>query len=165
MRRNLMIIFSLFILVILNYSIYEKENIIKNGDTVLFELAPADPRSLMQGDYMRLKYSISKAIRKNFSKKQQKVKDSRGYVVITVNNNNVAKFERFYGGEKLGKNEKLIYFHEEPVKVNLPESFMFQEGHAKDYEYAKYGVFKFLGPENYVLIGLADKNRELINNP
>jgi uncharacterized membrane-anchored protein len=158
-----MIIFSLFILVVLNYSIYEKENIIKNGDTVLFELAPDDPRSLMQGDYMRLDYSISDVIWKIRSR------GFKGYAVITVNNNNVAKFGRIYGGEKLGKNEKLIYFQELRkvlgVKVNLPESFMFQEGHAKDYEYAKYGVFKFIGPDKHVLIGLANKNRGLINNP
>ena len=40
----------LLVLAAVNYSIYGKEEIVRSGETVYLELAPVDPRSLMQGD-------------------------------------------------------------------------------------------------------------------
>ncbi|MFX7329222.1 GDYXXLXY domain-containing protein, partial [Acinetobacter baumannii] len=34
----------------------QKEMLLKEGQLVLLPLAPVDPRSLMQGDYMALRY-------------------------------------------------------------------------------------------------------------
>ncbi len=42
----------------LNFLIYKKENILKSGKTVLLKLAPRDPRSLIQGDFMSLRYDL-----------------------------------------------------------------------------------------------------------
>ena len=39
-----------------NYDILRKQRIVEHGTQVLLELRPADPRSLMQGDYMSLSY-------------------------------------------------------------------------------------------------------------
>jgi hypothetical protein len=41
---------------LVNVQIWEKETVIARGQPVFVELAPVDPRSLMQGDYMRLAY-------------------------------------------------------------------------------------------------------------
>ena len=35
-----------------------KERVISRGDVVYLRLAPVDPRSLMQGDYMALNFAI-----------------------------------------------------------------------------------------------------------
>jgi uncharacterized membrane-anchored protein/uncharacterized membrane protein len=43
----------------IGYLVYEKEDHLQNGDVVKLELAPIDPRSLLQGDYVRLRYEIS----------------------------------------------------------------------------------------------------------
>ena len=51
---NLIILLGLF-----NNSILQKEELLSNGQLILLELVPVDPRSLMQGDYMRLRYAIS----------------------------------------------------------------------------------------------------------
>lgn len=40
------------------YQIRQYENILVNGTKVILRLAPVDPRSLMQGDYMQLNYAI-----------------------------------------------------------------------------------------------------------
>ncbi|MFT6791681.1 MAG: hypothetical protein ACJA04_000891 [Cellvibrionaceae bacterium] len=48
------VILSILVLGVLNYGIYQKQKIKDHGEIVLLELAPVDPRSLMQGDYMRL---------------------------------------------------------------------------------------------------------------
>ena len=53
---------ALAILALVNFSIYQQEQQLANGDIVVFDLAPVDPRSLMQGDYMALNYQITNQI-------------------------------------------------------------------------------------------------------
>ena len=77
MRSYLMIALSVLVLGVLNYGIYQKEQIKNQGDIVLLELAPVDPRSLMQGDYMRLRYAVE---RDAFDASQGRPK--RGYMVV-----------------------------------------------------------------------------------
>ena len=36
----------------------ERQGLLRNGRTVYLELAPVDPRSLLQGDYMALNYAV-----------------------------------------------------------------------------------------------------------
>lgn len=78
MRNTIMIIVSVFVFVALNYGIYEKETIAAQGTQVLLELAPVDPRSLMQGDYMRLRYKVALDAKDSVLKENLK----RGYLVI-----------------------------------------------------------------------------------
>jgi uncharacterized membrane-anchored protein len=117
---------------------------------------PLDPRSLIQGDYMRLSYSIER-------NQQYQTKDKSGYMVIVLDQNKVATFKRFYDGNKLASDEKLLHYHNQFGRIRIvPDSFMFQEGHAKDYEQAKYGVFKFDTKGNHILVGLANEKLQLI---
>ena len=44
------------ILAAANWAIASRERLISSGEVVYLELAPVDPRSLMQGDYMSLRY-------------------------------------------------------------------------------------------------------------
>ena len=54
---SILIIANLVLLLVyFNWSVYQKEQTLKEGQLVLLQLAPVDPRSLMQGDYMRLNY-------------------------------------------------------------------------------------------------------------
>jgi uncharacterized membrane-anchored protein len=162
MRTKIMIALAVLVLAALNYGIYEKEQIKKNGETLLLELAPVDPRSLMQGDYMRLRYAIGRKVPVKELASHQK----RGYMVIRQDENNVAQFARFHKGEDLTEGEKLLHFHKKYRSVRIvPDSFFFQEGHAKYYQNAKYGVFKFDDSGNRLLVGLADENRQTIIVP
>ncbi|MEY4484068.1 MAG: hypothetical protein RL693_1520, partial [Verrucomicrobiota bacterium] len=43
-----------------NVLIFQKEQTLANGRQVFLKLAPVDPRSLMQGDYMSLRYEIAR---------------------------------------------------------------------------------------------------------
>jgi uncharacterized membrane-anchored protein len=153
-----MLVALVLIIIALNYGIYEKEQIIKYGEPVFLKLMPRDPRSLLQGDYMRLYYAIVGNIPKN----QHSI--YRGYLVIRTNDNKVAEFVRVYRKqETLVVGEKLLRYHNAYYfRRIVPDSFLFQEGHAKYYENAKYGVFKFKGPDKYLLVGLADENMQEI---
>ena len=141
-----------------NFSIFEKEKTLKNGQLILLKLAPVDPRSLMQGDYMTLRYEISEGTDvKNLSK--------RGYCVVKLNQYNVAEKVRFQKEQKpLNAGEFLIrYSASDSWNVNIgAESYFFQEGEAEKFEKAKYGGLKTDDKGNSVLIGLYNENLKLI---
>ena len=92
MRIKIMILLSVVVLTVLNYGIYAKEQIKEHGETLLLALAPVDPRSLMQGDYMRLRYAIERNAPAGELASHQK----RGYMVIRPDENNVGQFVRFH---------------------------------------------------------------------
>lgn len=154
MRTKASIILTLCMLIGFNFSIYKKEQIKTQGDTVLLELAPVDPRSLMQGDYMALRYAIERSTPVDKLAPHQQ----RGYMVISTDENNVTEFVRFYDGGTLASGEKRLHFHRHYNQIRIvPNAFFFQEGHAEHYENAKYGVFKFDDSGNHLLVGLADE--------
>lgn len=156
MKKIVLIVSTLLIFAFFNFGIYQKEKIKKNGETVFLKLAPADPRSLMQGDYMQLGYAIAQ----NHSNLPE---NKRGYIVLGLDENKIGTFKRFYEGEALAPDEKLIHYQVQYGRIRImPDSFMFQEGQAKFYRIAEYGVFKFAGPNEYILVGLVDDLLQVI---
>src|SRR2546425_2216521 len=59
MRSAVAFISCAMVLALLNFSIVGKERQLESGKVVFLELAPVDPRSLMQGDYMALRFKIA----------------------------------------------------------------------------------------------------------
>jgi uncharacterized membrane-anchored protein len=53
---------AVLVLGAVNFSIFGKERIKSGGEVVYLELAPVDPRSLMQGDYMALRFTLARQI-------------------------------------------------------------------------------------------------------
>ncbi|MBA2871018.1 putative membrane-anchored protein [Anoxybacillus calidus] len=45
--------------IFIGYVVFDKEQHLQHGEVVKLQLAPVDPRSLLQGDYVRLRYEIS----------------------------------------------------------------------------------------------------------
>jgi uncharacterized membrane-anchored protein len=147
---NLIILLGLF-----NNSILQKEELLTDGQLVLLELAPVDPRSLMQGDYMRLRYAISDNINSDSISK-------RGFCVVKLEENGIAKKVRIQENKTpINNNEFLIeYTSKKWSNINIgAESYFFQEGEAEKYENAKYGGIKVDNQGNSLLIGLYDENR------
>jgi uncharacterized membrane-anchored protein len=150
---NLIILLGLF-----NNSILQKEELLTDGQLVLLELAPVDPRSLMQGDYMRLRYAISDNINSDSISK-------RGFCVVKLEENGIAKKVRIQENKTpINDNEFLIeYTSKKWRNINIgAESYFFQEGEAEKYENAKYGGIKVDSQGNSLLIGLYDENLKRI---
>lgn len=148
----------ILLLVYFNYSVAKKEELSENGQLILLELAPVDPRSLMQGDYMDLRYKISEDISSQNIPK-------RGYCVVRLDSNKVARRFRFQKGlTPLNKGEQLIeYTSPDRWNVNIgAEFFFFQEGQAAKYEKAKYGGVKADKKGNSLLTGLYDEHLKKI---
>ncbi|TNH04275.1 DUF4401 domain-containing protein [Testudinibacter sp. TR-2022] len=68
---SLALLTLLLTLAIGNYSIQKYENVLTNGKSVILALAPIDPRSIMQGDYMELNYDLIEQVRSEIDKQQQ----------------------------------------------------------------------------------------------
>ncbi|MFK5971058.1 MAG: GDYXXLXY domain-containing protein [Candidatus Marithrix sp.] len=152
MRRVTIFIMVVVILVAINFQIYQKEQLLTEGSTILLELAPVDPRSLMQGDYMILRYKIAALAEATGTEKD-------GFLVMGLDENKVARFIRIYDDENLQPVEFLLRFRKRGRGINLgAESFFFQEGHARFYDNARYGELKVAANGDSVLIGLRDEN-------
>lgn len=144
----------LLALVYINHSVTKKEKLLKEGRLVLLELAPVDPRSLMQGDYMALRYKISSNIPADSLKK-------RGYCVVTLDARDIVKDVRYQSEITPTRSNEypIAYTRSNRWNINIgAESFFFQEGKAKKYEKAKYGGLKIDKNGNSLLIGLYDEN-------
>ena len=60
--RALIALGALLVLGALNFAIVGKERIRRDGEVVYLPLAPVDPRSLIQGDYMALRFALARDI-------------------------------------------------------------------------------------------------------
>ena len=141
------------LLIYINYSVVRKETLLKEGQLILLELAPVDPRSLMQGDYMDLRYKISENLNEEEMPK-------RGYCVVQLDSNNIGHKVRFQKETTpLNAGEYLIeYTAANAWSVNIgAESFFFQEGEAKKYEKAKFGGVRIVKKGDSRLVGLYDE--------
>jgi uncharacterized membrane-anchored protein len=143
---------ALLVLVAVNYLIVTKEQTLASGRTMLLELIPVDPRSLIQGDYMELRYAIARDIPKG------PLQRDRGQIVVTLDANNVARCVRIHGGEELSEGEYLLFYRYRGALRLGAESFMFQEGDARLYSEAKYGELKVDASGRSVLVGLRGKD-------
>jgi uncharacterized membrane-anchored protein len=60
--RILIAVGAALVLGAVNFSIYGKERIKRDGEVIYLDLQPRDPRSLMQGDYMTLRFRLAQEI-------------------------------------------------------------------------------------------------------
>lgn len=160
MRRLLVFIIAIVVLAVVNFEIYQKEQLLAEGMTVFLELGPRDPRSIMQGDYMILRYQIA------MLPELRKVKKD-GYLVIERDEKQVAHFSRIHEeGTPLETNELLLHFRKRQREIRLgAESFFFQEGHAKYYNNARYGELRVALSGESILVGLRDTELKVLEPP
>lgn len=149
---NLVLVMGFFI-----YAIVQKEKILTDGSFLLFELAPYDSRSLIQGEYMNLRYTISDTIR------NQKV-PKRGFVVVEPDSFNIARYIRIHDGSTPpGENQYLVEYSSNPGLTHIGAAVYFmEEGQAAKYARATYGGLKLDQKGNSILTGLYDAQRKMI---
>ena len=144
------------------YMIVVKERILFGGTTMLLELAPRDPRSLIQGDYMALNYKLSETLRQQLIEKSL-----RGRVVVQLDEHAVARFARIQDSSRpLEDGEHLLRFRKRGSMVRIAtDAYFFQEGHADVYTSARYGELKVGSAGDAVLVGLRDEEFAEITPP
>lgn len=154
MTKKIIIGTAIIILVFTNYLILQKELILRKGQDVVLKLAPVDPRSLMQGDYMALRYEIETQLN------LLEIKEfASGKLVLTLDKNGVATVEKLYKGDPPGNNQVLLKYKKRSASIIFATNgYFFQEGTGETYEDAEYGLFKVDKRGNAILTGLLDKD-------
>ncbi|QDF07106.1 hypothetical protein BHS04_28525 [Myxococcus xanthus] len=137
--------------------VVQKEHVLRSGTPVLLELAPVDPRSLIQGDYMVLDYAISRERDANPA-----TTATDGNMVLRLDANGVGTFVRFDTPDTpLAPDELKLRYRLRQGRYRLgAEAFFFQEGHADRYEGARYGELRVADSGSSVLVGLRDAQRQ-----
>ena len=162
MRKITLIVTTLVVLAAVNFNIYQREQLITDGRLVLLALAPVDPRSLMQGDYMALRFEVANQA---FGQKDLKTLED-GHLVLTLDEQNLATFSRFAEETTLADNEVLMRYRIRDGRSKFAtNAFFFQEGHAKDYTEAKFGEFRVAADGESILTQLRDKDLVVLGVP
>ncbi|GIU47087.1 GDYXXLXY domain-containing protein [Shewanella algidipiscicola] len=154
----LVAVLSASLLILVNWDIITREAWLAKGEVVRLELAPVDPRSLMQGDYMTLNYQITAPIRTATAEQ-----NLNGYVRVRRDPNLVAQFigfeTRYLDKTALADNELLLQVRVRHGQVKLAtNAYFFEEGKGKHFAAAKYGEFRVNHNGELLLDALLDQH-------
>jgi uncharacterized membrane-anchored protein len=142
--RTLVLVGALLVLGGVNYSIYAKERIKNQGEVIYLQLAPVDPRALMQGDYMALRFSIAREVEDH--------QPANHRIPLQLDERRIAT---------VGGPASTLYlrYRMRNSQVSIgTTAYFFEEGTAGRFSGARYGKFR-VDPQTgeAVLVGLCDE--------
>ncbi len=160
LRAALLWLGLLAALVVVNYAIFAKERLLAEGPVLLLELAPVDPRSLMQGDFMALRFVVARAVEQ--AARGGDAGSDDGLVVVAAGPDGIAQFRRLAPLDaELSAGEYALRYRRRGSSVRLgTNAFFFQEGTAQRYAGARYGEVRVGSDGTVLLTGLLDKDRQ-----
>lgn len=171
----------LLALVVVNHGVVKRERILAEGRPLLLALAPVDPRALMQGDYMALRYAaqdgISKALRPATAENSARALLQMnafsspcgpdgchdGYAVFAVDADGVGRFLRVQPGPRpVAAGEVAVRFRERrwnEIRI-AGNAWFFPEGQGERYAPARYGELRVDADGTALLVALRDDKRK-----
>jgi len=164
MQGKIAIVVMILVLAAINWSIMSKEKHLAEGTVVYLDLAPIDPRSLMQGDFMALRFRIADEIYRDLPKSAEykrwrhNVEGTDGLVVVELGDKGIATYKRLQSeNEVLADNELLLKFRVRNGAVKFAtNAFFFQEGLGEIYQPARYGQFRVDDHGELLLVAMYD---------
>lgn len=148
-----------------NLSIAHKERLLANGRVACLELAPVDPRSIMQGDYMSLNYRVADEITRLLLRRGPErpwlpeLEPADGRAVVILDQRAVGTFARLDDGRPLVEGELPLRYRVRAGRLKFAsDAFFFQEGTAAAYEGARYGCYRVGDDGEMLLTSLHDEN-------
>jgi uncharacterized membrane-anchored protein len=140
-------------LAVANFAIWQKEALISSGRPVFIALAPADPRSLMQGDYMALNFQLPPL---------EAVRTARhANVIANIDSRGVAVIQRLATDQPLAADEIMIELVQTGSGLRpASNAWYFKEGEAQRWSAARYGEFRINGKGRALLVNLRGPNLE-----
>ncbi len=150
-----MVLGTVLTLALANHAIWQKERLIAQGEKVYVELAPVDPRSLMQGDFMRLNYRVPGDMAPEL---RERITPQRPHVIARRDARGVAQLLRVERADAaLAAGEMRIELTPKDGRWTLvSDAWFFREGDGRRWEAAKYGEFRVTPDGKALLVGLAD---------
>lgn len=164
MQKIIAIATLIISLSVINWSIYKKEALLENGKVVFLKLAPVDPRSLMQGDYMALRFEMANQISADLNENEEvdSSKSVDGLVYVRLDENGIASFVRIAASRKNKDETKeettVLQFRLREGRVKFAtNAYFFEEGSGEKLEAAEYGKFRVNHDGELLLVTLHDK--------
>lgn len=141
--------------VLANGAIAQKERLIARGEPLRVALAPADPRSLMQGDFMRLAFRLPSAVN------DIPMDEGPPAVVFQRDASGVSRALRVErdgaAPTALGAGELRVYLVRKSGSWTLvTDAWFFREGDGARFEAARFGEFRVQSDGRALLVGLLD---------
>ena len=157
-------VFVIALLGVVNYKVQQFEDVLATGKPVVLKIAPVDPRSLMQGDYMVLNYAIlsefqqsrvlpetneSNETTENTGIDESSPSEKKAYILVHLDKNHVATFceEQSEIPTDFKYCTPNVYL---PIRYNgswhpkLPsQDYFFAEGKGEYYAQAEYAEYRF----------------------
>lgn len=162
-------------LIVVNHGIAQRERVLREGMVLLLELAPVDPRSLMQGDYMALRFAAGDQINDALRADGRLASDARqsmafgaprgsndGYAVFALDADGVGRFVREQSAPTpRAGNEVAVRYRQRGFDVRIASNaWFFAEGQAERYAPARYGELRVAHDGAALLAGLRDVARK-----
>ena len=152
-RQLALLLSGLAIVAGINTTVWRYERAMSSGEVVLLRLAPVDPRSLMQGDYMRLNYEIARELASSDAREK-----GRDTLVIRLDAHQVATLVAAGKPDRLASDERLLQVHQSERQWQIgPDAYFFEEGTGDLYQAARYGEFRLQADGKTLLVGLRDE--------
>lgn len=153
------------VIAVTTWSVARKEWLLTHGQELILALAPVDPRSLMQGDYMALRFEVGEQVGRLVQMQNKAFQDRELLVymqpqgqepalLLGLENPSTGQFwqwdtlsQTWLTGSDILKTEPNSY----PLRFiytsgswlpNGVDAWFFPEGEAYRYEQARYGIFK-----------------------
>lgn len=141
------------VLGVANFAIWQKESLIAHGQPVFIELAPADPRSLMQGDFMRLNFRLPAALEQGLD--DDLLRAQRPHAVARRDGRGVLVLLRLDNGTPLAADELRIELTPKDGRwILVTDAWFFREGEAQRWSGARFGEFRVDDSGRALLVGL-----------
>lgn len=157
-------VFVIALLGVVNYKVQQFEDVLATGKPVVLKIAPVDPRSLMQGDYMVLNYAIlsefqqsrvlpetneSNETTENTGIDESSTSEKKAYILVHLDKNHVATFceeqsEIPTDFKYCTPNVYLPIRYKGGWLPKLPsQDYFFAEGKGEYYAQAEYAEYRF----------------------
>lgn len=157
-------VFVIALLGVVNYKVQQFEDVLATGKPVVLKIAPVDPRSLMQGDYMVLNYAIlsefqqsrvlpetneSNETTENTGIDESSPSEKKAYILVHLDKNHVATFceeqsEIPTDFKYCTPNVYLPIRYKGGWLPKLPsQDYFFAEGKGEYYAQAEYAEYRF----------------------
>lgn len=142
----------------------QKQAILASGQRVVLALAPVDPRSLIQGDYMALHFAVADRFQKilltaDAPAREEIRRQRRGCLVLRADAHNVARLHAVQAKCVADSAQEgvLLEFRLRGLHPYIvTDAYFFPEGQGRRYEPAVYGEFRVRADGTGLLTGLLD---------
>ena len=162
MRKLVIVVTGLAVLVFVNVIVFQRERLLEHGRVVRLELAPVDPRSLVQGDYMALEFAVAR----DATLQVRTLRSTNGALVLALDDRGVGRFVRRDYGSALAPTEARLRYRLRNDRVRLgTDAWFFEEGQADAFAAARYGEFRVADDGEALLARMLDDKLQPLGGP